>query len=82
MELSYSQRVVFFCIIFNKYFFLSIFFNIFIKYSEDVARFRSAEQNQEFLLHRINALENHINFLEARLEIADKENALTLKTNN
>jgi hypothetical protein len=51
-------------------------------HSEDVPRFRSAEQNQEFLLHRINALENHINFLEARLEIADKENALTLKTNN
>jgi|TARA_B110000977_G_C10807275_1_gene388822 hypothetical protein len=51
-------------------------------HSEDVPRFRAAEQNQEFLLHRINALENHINFLEARLEIADKENSLTLKTNN
>ena len=37
---------------------------------EDLPRFRSAEQNQEFLLQRIDALEKHVEFLSAQLEVA------------
>jgi tetrahydromethanopterin S-methyltransferase subunit G len=38
-------------------------------HSEDVPRFRSAEQNQEFLLFRIDALQKRVEFLEAQSEI-------------
>jgi hypothetical protein len=38
-------------------------------HSEDLPRFRSAEQNQDFLLFRIEALQKRVEFLEAQNEI-------------
>ena len=47
-------------------------------HSEDLPRFSSAEQNQDFLLFRIDALQKRVEFLEALNEIYE----LDLKTQN
>ena len=39
-------------------------------HSEDVTRTRATQETQEFLLQRIEALEKHVEFLSAQLEVA------------
>tara|TARA_R110001592_G_scaffold14653_1_gene65335 strand:- start:19267 stop:19425 length:159 start_codon:yes stop_codon:yes gene_type:complete len=42
-------------------------------YSEDVTRTRATEENQQFLLHRIEALQKRVEFLEAQNEVLQQE---------
>jgi hypothetical protein len=68
------SQLFFFAFIFFYQLFLIYLPNInlkdnFMTHSEDVPRFRSAEQNQEFLLFRIDALQKRVEFLEAQSEI-------------
>tara|TARA_R110000796_G_scaffold76166_4_gene170447 strand:+ start:471 stop:623 length:153 start_codon:yes stop_codon:yes gene_type:complete len=42
-------------------------------YSEDVTRTRATPETQEFLLHRIEALQKRVQYLEAQNEVLEQE---------